>query len=95
MFELYLQVSTRLSLILAVITIPILMPLLLLQYYIHKKLLDPTCFNINHFSEGELAFFTSAVIFYISKTLVYVRVIALPSTMRKHFKDHPKMCLLA
>jgi len=87
--------------IMAIIAIPILIPLLLIQYFIHKKILDPTYFNVNHFSENELVIFSSGFIFYLVKTLAYVRAITLPKTMRIRFKniltykDHPVVYLLA
>jgi len=81
---------------------PTIIILLLVQYYIHKKILDPTYYNADHFSVGELVILTTGFIFYIHKTLIYVRAIALPKTMRIRFKkdimtfkDHPIVYLLA
>jgi len=81
---------------------PAIVILLLVQYYIHKKILDPTYYNTDHFSSGELVVLTTGFIFYIHKTLIYVRAIALPKTMRKRFKEdvltykeHPVIYLLA
>ncbi len=80
----------------------LLIPLMLLQYTMHKKILDPTYYNTEHFSAGELAVFSSGFIFYLAKTLVYIRAIALPKTMRVRFKeniltfkDNPFVYLLA
>lgn len=85
MFQLYLDVSTILAIIMCAIAILILPLITFIQYYIHKKLLDPKYFNINYFSEEELAIFATISVFSISKPLVYVRAIILPSTMRKRF----------
>ncbi len=101
MFEIYMD-FTAISVIILGITVPLTIILLLTQYYVHKKTLDSTYYNTNHFSENELVVFTSGFIFYIVKTLIYVRAIALPKTMRIRFKkdiltfkDHPSVYLLA
>jgi len=101
MFELYENITLVVSLSL-LITVPITTILLLVQYYIHKKVLDPTYYNTNHFTAGELVIFSSGFFFYLYKTLAYVRAIALPKTMRIRFeenilafKDHPVIYLLA
>ncbi len=87
MFEIYINVTTISMVVMAVIAIPILLPLLFIQHYIYKKILDPKYFNAKHFSANELVVFTSGLIFYIPKTLVYVRAIALPKTMKVRFKN--------
>ncbi|VAW52673.1 hypothetical protein MNBD_GAMMA07-2780 [hydrothermal vent metagenome] len=101
MLELYENITVILSLSL-VITVPLTTILMFLQYYIHKKILDPTYYNTDHFSAGELVVFTTGYIFYLVKTLIYVRAITLPKTMRIRFKenilmfkDRPTIYLLA
>ncbi|VAW55726.1 hypothetical protein MNBD_GAMMA07-2403 [hydrothermal vent metagenome] len=101
MFELYENITVIISISLLV-TGPLTTVLLLIQYYIHKKILDPTYYNSNHFSAGELVIFSSGFIFYLYKTLAYVRAIALPKTMRIRFKEniltyknHPFIYILA
>ncbi len=101
MLETYMDFTAIVLLILGV-TIPLSIILLLVQYYIHKKILDPMHYNTEHFSENELVIFKSGFIFYLVKSLVYVRAIALPKTMRIRFKkdiltfnDHPFVYLLA
>ncbi len=102
MFENYMEASFILIMIASLVAILFLIPLTLIQYYMHKKILDPTYYNSDHFSEGELVVFTSGLIFYVVKTLVYIRAIALPKTMRIRFKkdiltynEHPLVYLLA
>jgi len=102
MFELYMDVTAISLIIMAVIAIPVLIPLLLIQHYIYKKIFDFKYFNNMHFSEGELVIFTSGWIFYISKATLYIRAIVFPKTMRVRFKenilifkDHPVVYLLA
>ena len=101
MLKLYENISVVISISLLV-TVPLTTVLLLIQYYIHKKILDPTYYNTNHFTAGELVIFSSGFFFYLYKTLAYVRAIVLPKTMRKRFeediltfKDHPVIYLLA
>jgi len=43
--------------------------------------------NTNHFSAGELVIFSIGFIFYLVKTILYVRAITLPKTMRIRFKE--------
>jgi len=71
----------------SLVAIFILVPVTLIQYYIHKKILDPTYYNTNHFSAGELVIFSTGFIFYLVKTILYVRAITLPKTMRIRFKE--------
>ncbi len=87
MFETYINVTAVISIIMAGIGILIVPSLLLIQYYIHRKILDPTYYNTNHFSEGELAFYAAGWIFHLSKSILYVRAIVLPKTMRIRFKE--------
>jgi hypothetical protein len=78
-----------------------LIPLLLVQHFIHKKLLDPIYFNKEHYSDYELEIFTSFPLLLI-KTLGYIKAIVFPKTMRRKFesniltaKENPITYLLA
>jgi len=62
-------------------------PLLVLQHFIHKKILDPIYFNRDHYSSYELQIFSTFPLLII-KTLGYVKAIVFPSTMRKKFKNN-------
>jgi len=102
MLKLYVDTSFVLIIVVSLGAIFILVPTLLIQYSIHKNTLDPIYYNTDHFSAGELVILTTGFIFYIHKTLIYVRAITLPKTMRIRFKkdimtfkDHPIIYLLA
>lgn len=87
MFELYEDISVILSIALGV-TVPLTVVLLLIQYYMHKKIFDPAYYNAEYFSEGELVVFSAGFVFYLSKTTLYIRAITLPNTMRIRFKEN-------
>ena len=59
-------------------------PLLIIQSYIYKKILDPIYLNSNHFSLYEVSVFGSFPLSLV-KTLAYIRAIIFPSTMLKRF----------
>ena len=86
MLETYMRLSFILMAIMSVSVIVGLIPLLIIQTFIYKKIFDSTYFNGNHFSINELAMFNSFPLYFI-KTLAYVRAIVLPKTMSKRFKS--------
>lgn len=63
------------------------LPLLIIQHFIHKKILDPLYFNAKHYSEYELSIFSSFPLFLI-KTLGYIKAIVFPNSMRRKFKNN-------
>lgn len=63
------------------------LPLLLAQYFIHKKILDPTYFNSKYYSQYELTIFTSFPLLFV-KTLGYIKAIIFPNRMRRKFKNN-------
>lgn len=63
------------------------LPLLVIQHFIHKKILDPVYFNSKHYTEYELNIFSSFPLLFI-KTLGYIKAIVFPDTMRKKFKTN-------
>ena len=62
-------------------------PLLLIQYFMHKKILDPVYFNSKHYSDYELSIFTSFPLLLV-KTLGYIKAIVFPNTMRRKFENN-------
>ena len=101
MLDTYLRISFILSMGMAVTAIVGLIPLLFMQHFIFKKVLDPTYFNSKHYSAYELSIFDSFPLFLI-KTIGYIKAIIFPSTMRRKFeknilipKEHPMIYLLA
>ncbi len=85
----------------SVISIVGFIPLLLIQHFIHKKILDPIYFNSKHYSDYELGIFTSFPLLLI-KTIGYIKAIVFPNTMRRKFeknilsaKNNPVTFLLA
>lgn len=87
--------------VISVIGIVGLIPLLLIQHFIHKKILDPIYFNNKYYSPYELNIFTTFPLLLV-KTLGYIKAIVFPNTMRRKFKKniltpkkHPITYLLA
>lgn len=85
----------------SIIAIVGFIPLLLIQHFIHKKILDPIFFNSKHYSSYELEIFTSFPLLLV-KTIGYIKAIVFPSTMRRKFesnilipKNHPTTFVLA
>jgi len=73
--------------IISVIGIVGLIPLLLIQHFLHKAKLDPTYFNGNHFSKYELEIYTSFPLLLV-KTIGYIKAVVFPETMRRKFKEN-------
>lgn len=86
MIDKYIIISTVLFLGMGGAIFIVLFPLLLVQHFIYKKMLDPTYFNNNYFSLHELAIYNSFPLFLI-KTIAYIRAIVFPKTMRKRFES--------
>ena len=85
----------------SIISIVGFVPLLLIQNFIHKKILDPTYFNNKHYSNYELEIFTSFPLLLV-KTLGYIKAIVFPKTMKRKFgnkilipKENPVTYVLA
>jgi len=87
MIETYIRISFILLMAISVIGIIGFIPLLLIQYFMHKKILDPIYFNGKHYSDYELNIFTTFPLLLI-KTLGYIKAIVFPNTMRKKFKSN-------
>ncbi len=62
-----------------------LIPLLLIQYFIYKKIFDPIYFNSQYYSSYELSIFDSFPLSLV-KTIGYIKAIVFPDLMRKKFK---------
>ena len=69
------------------VSLVIIIPLLLIQHFIYKRILDPTYFNSKYYSAYELAIFGSFPLFLI-KTIGYIKAIVFPKTMRRKFKNN-------
>lgn len=87
MIDSYIKISFILLMAISVVGIAGFLPLLLIQHFIHKKILDPILFNSKHYSEYELSIFSSFPLFLI-KTLGYIKAIVFPNSMRKKFKQN-------
>jgi len=87
MIDAYIKISFILLMVMSVIGIVGFIPLLIIQYFIHKKILDPTYFNSKHYSEYELSIFRSFPLLLI-KTLGYIKAIVFPKTMRRKFENN-------
>ena len=87
MIETYINISFILLMIMSIVGIIGIIPLLLIQYFIHKRILDPTYFNSNYYSDYELNIFTSFPLLLV-KTLGYIKAIVFPNMMRRKFKDN-------
>lgn len=85
MIDKYIIISTVLFLGMGFAIFMALFPLLLVQHFIYKKILDPIYFNNKHFSLSELSIYNSFPLFLI-KVITYIRAIAFPKTMLKRFK---------
>jgi len=80
----YIIISTVLFLGMGFAIFILLLPLLLVQHFIYKKILDPRYFNNNHFSLSELSIYNSFPLFLV-KAITYIRAIIFPKTMQKRF----------
>ena len=87
MIDTYIKISFILLMAISIVGIVGFIPLLLVQHFIHKKILDPIYFNPKHYSEYELSIFSSFPLLLI-KTLGYVKAIVFPNTMRKKFNSN-------
>ena len=87
MIDTYIKVSFILLMTISIVGIAGFIPLLIVQHFIHKKILDPIYFNNKHYSEYELNIFSTFPLLLI-KTLGYVKAIVFPKTMRKKFKTN-------
>ena len=85
MIDTYYKLSFILLMGMSAAVIVGLIPLLLIQSFIYKKVFDPTYLNTNHFSLYEVSIFDSLPLSLI-KTLAYIRAIIFPKTMLKRFK---------
>ncbi|MFK5913446.1 MAG: hypothetical protein QM484_03655 [Woeseiaceae bacterium] len=101
MLDDYLQLSFILLMAMSIIAVVGFIPLLLIQHFIHKKILDPIFFNSKHYSSYQLEVFTSFPLLLV-KTIGYIKAIVFPSTMRRKFesnilvpKNHPATFVLA
>ena len=101
MIDIYFKFSFILIMLMAVAIFVVFIPLLVVQHFLHKKLLDPVYFNSQYYSQYELEIFNSFPLMFI-KTLGYIKAIALPSKMRRKFendilsrRDHPAIYSLA
>ncbi len=77
------------------------LPLLIIQYFIYKKIFDPIYYNSKHYTAYELSIFNSFPLYFI-KTIGYIKAIVFPGTMRRKFqknilipKDMPVIYTLA
>ena len=87
MLDSYIQISFILLMTLVAIGLVGLIPLLLIQHFLHKTKLDPTYFNSKHYSNYELQIFTSFPLLLV-KTIGYIKAIVFPYTMRNKFKEN-------
>lgn len=87
MLETYFRLSFILIMAMSAIAIVVFIPLLLIQHFIHKKILDPIYFNSKHYSSYELQIFTSFPLLLV-KTIGYIKAIVFPNTMRRKFKNN-------
>lgn len=87
MLDSYIKLSFILLMAMSVLTIVGLIPLLLIQHFLHKAKLDPVYFNINHYSRYELEIFNSFPLLLV-KTIGYIKAIVFPNTMRRKFKEN-------
>ena len=87
MLDSYMKISFILLMAISVISIVGLIPLLLVQHFLHKAKLDPRYFNSKHYSNYELEIFNSFPLLFI-KTIGYIKAIVFPNTMRNKFKDN-------
>ncbi len=87
MIDTYFRLSFILIMAMSAIAIVVFIPLLLIQHFIHKKVLDPIYFNSKHYSDYELEIFTSFPLFLV-KTIGYIKAIVFPNTMRRKFKNN-------
>lgn len=101
MLDSYIQLSFILLMIIVAIGLVGLIPLLLIQHFLHKRKLDPIYFNSKHYSNYELQIFASFPLLLV-KTIGYIKAIVLPNTMRRKFKvniinskDEPVIFFLA
>ena len=85
MIDTYYKLSFILIMGMSAAVIVGLIPLLIIQSFIYKKLFDPTYLNTKHFSLYEVSVFDSLPLSLI-KTLAYIRAIIFPKTMLKRFK---------
>jgi len=85
MLEAYFRISFILFMGMSLGIILGFLPLLIIQSFIFKKILDPAYLNTNHFSLYEVSIFDSLPLSLI-KTLAYIRAIVFPSTMKKRFQ---------
>lgn len=84
MLDKYILISTVLFLGMGASIFIVMLPLLIIQHFIYKNVLDPKYFNIEHFSLTELSIYNSSPLLLI-KTITYIRAIVFPATMRKRF----------
>lgn len=101
MIDSYIRISFILLMAMSILAIVGFIPLLLIQHFIHKKILDPIFFNSKYYSSYELEIFTSFPLLLV-KTIGYIKAIVFPSTMRRKFesnilvpKNHPATFILA
>ncbi len=101
MIDAYFNISFILIMLMVGAIFVIFIPLLFVQHFLHKKLLDPVYFNSHYYSQYELEIFNTFPLMFI-KTLGYIKAIALPSKMRRKFvedilnrRDHPAIYSLA
>ncbi len=87
MLDSYIKLSFILIMTISIIGIFGLIPLLLIQHFLHKTKLDPTYFNSKYYSNYELQIFTSFPL-HLIKTIGYIKAIIFPNTMRRKFKDN-------
>ena len=85
--ETYIKISFILLMAQSVIGIIGFIPLLLIQHFIHKKILDPIYFNSKHYSDYELSIFSTFPLLLL-KTLGYINAIVFPGAMRRKFKTN-------
>jgi len=84
MIDVYLEYSFILILAMSGASLLLLLPLIIIQNFVHRKYLDPIYFNTEHFNEYELMSFTSLPLSAL-KVLAYARAIVFPGTMKKRF----------
>jgi len=87
MIDSYIKISFILLMAISILAIVGFIPLLLIQHFIHKKVLDPFYFNNKYYSSYELEIFSAFPLLLI-KTLGYIKAIAFPNTMRRKFKKN-------
>ncbi|MCK4865617.1 MAG: hypothetical protein KAT06_09310 [Gammaproteobacteria bacterium] len=87
MIEEYIKLSFLFFMGMSIVAIIGFIPLLLIQHFIHKKILDPIYFNSKYYSDYELNIFNSFPLLLV-KTIGYIKAIVSPNTMQRKFEKN-------